>query len=52
MAIIINNLITLSVQSYHRKISDLRLDAIDLAIAWAIHQGLGLRFPCNNLTLS
>ena len=29
-----------------------RIRAIDLAIARSIHQGLGLRFPCNDLTLN
>ena len=32
-------------------IDSLGLNAVVLGIAQSIHEGLGLRFPCNDLTL-
>ena len=42
---IINNVLTSSVRPLQGNLRH------DLAIAPSIHQGLGLRFPCNDLTL-
>ena len=45
-----NNLLTLSVYSFQGNLRE-RPRRIDLTITRSIHQGLGLRFPCNDLTL-
>ena len=47
---IVNNLLTSSIRSLQGNLRP-RPGCIDLAIALSIHQGLGLRFPCNDLTL-
>ena len=47
----INDLLTLSVRSLPGNLRP-QTWCIDLAIAQSILQGLGLRFPCNDLTLS
>ena len=46
----INNLLTSSVQSSQENLRP-RPWCSDLAIAQSTHQGLGLRIPCNDLTL-